>query len=121
MITKGCVQSNKTFVGIASYGRSFKISKAGSQGLSARSQARGPTWTPCPAPGRAPRGTYRLPRSPRSFGTRSCSERKKEWHDESFDTDIVVYQETEGLSFSGVSVGFDKVYGNSSIGSGDDD
>jgi hypothetical protein len=26
-----------------------------------------------------------------------------------------------GLSFSGVSVGFDKVYGNSSIGSGDDD
>ncbi|KAH7228394.1 hypothetical protein B0J15DRAFT_530791 [Fusarium solani] len=85
MITKAGVPSNKIFVGIASYGRSFKMSKAG----------------------------Y-----------------------------IVVYQETEwvawmndktkssridlykGLNFGGVSdwaVDLDKDYGDSGIGSGDDD
>ncbi|KAH6656191.1 chitinase [Plectosphaerella plurivora] len=141
MITKAGVPSKKVFVGIASYGRSFKMAKAGCTGVDCKytgtrllSNARPGMCTDT--------GGYIASAEIREILWNKEVLGAREWHDKESDSDIVVYQDTEWLAwmndktkqdrilyyqsinFGGVSdwaVDLDKDYGDSGIGSGDPD
>ncbi|KAL0935697.1 chitinase [Colletotrichum truncatum] len=141
MITKAGVPSYKVFVGIASYGRSFKMSEAGCTGPEC-------TYTGTREESDAMKGPctdtagYISSAEIREILWNGDLLGAKQWHDDDSDSDIVVYKETEwvawmnddtkasridkykGLNFGGVSdwaVDLDKDYGDSDIGGGGDD
>ncbi|KAK1635899.1 chitinase [Colletotrichum phormii] len=141
MITKAGVPSNKVFVGIASYGRSFHMAEADCTGPEC-------TFTGSRTESDAMPGFctdtsgYISAAEIREILWNKDMMDAREWHDRESDSDIVVYKENEwvawmnddtkssridlykGLNFGGVSdwaVDLDKDYGDSGIGNGDSD
>ncbi|KAM0325563.1 hypothetical protein ACHAQA_007550 [Verticillium albo-atrum] len=139
MITKAGVPSKKVFVGIASYGRSFKMEKAGCTGPNCFYT--GDRNISNAAPGMCTdTAGYIASAEIREILWNKEVLGAREWHDKESDSDIIVYRDTEwvawmndktkasridyykGLNFGGVSdwaVDLDKDYGDSGIGSGD--
>ncbi|KAF4980848.1 hypothetical protein FZEAL_3246 [Fusarium zealandicum] len=141
MITKAGVPSYKVFVGIASYGRSFKMAKAGCTGPMCTFTGTRNVSHAMGGPCTDTKG-YISSAEIREILWNKDVYNAEQWHDKSSDTDMVVYKDTEwvawmndktkqsrielyeGLNFGGVSdwaVDLDKDYGSSGIGDGDDD
>ncbi|KAH7400548.1 chitinase [Phaeosphaeria sp. MPI-PUGE-AT-0046c] len=141
MITKAGVPSYKVVVGIASYGRSFKMAKDGCTGEMCRFTGSRTESNAFPGPCTDTSGYISAAEIREILWNRELLG-VKEWSDDT-DTDYLVYQDTEWvawmndgtkqnristykkLNFGGVSdwaVDLDKDYGDSGIGNnGDDD
>lgn len=139
MVTKAGVPASKVFVGISSYGRSFKMERSGCTGVDCKFTGTRNTSYAAPGPCTDTSG-YISSAEIREILWNKELYSAKEWLDEDSDSNIVVYRNTEwiawmndktkadriqryqGLNFGGVSdwaVDLDKDYGRNGIGDGD--
>jgi hypothetical protein len=109
MITKAGAPSKKVFVGITSYGRSFKIQKAGCTGPQYRFVGVGENYTSAAAPGRCTdtrgyigeweiRDIIARYEGGIEMGDDDTAGYRR-WHDDETDSDILVYDDTEWVAW----------------------